>query len=83
MGRNLAILSIPFDVLHRALGLPEGVRIDDVRASSNSLDLVDIRLEGECLPHVPSGYVIPGVRAEVHEGEASARLYAGAQRLTP
>jgi hypothetical protein len=66
MARRVAILRVDFEMLHRALGLPSDVVIDEVRAAPNQLGILEMRLEGERFAHVPNGYVIPTVGAAFH-----------------
>jgi hypothetical protein len=58
-----ALVRMPFEMLHRVLGLPDDVRIVAATAVHDLNGALDLRLEGKGLPHVSPGERIPHVRA--------------------
>ncbi len=65
---RVARLRVDADVLLGALGLPEGLRVERVRACHEVEGVVEFVLDGECFAEVAPGARIPRVGAVFTDG---------------
>jgi hypothetical protein len=80
--QRLAILAVNGHLLLEALGFPEWVEVEAVRADPNDIGTVELLLKGEQFRDVPPGAPTPRVNAVFHSEQGFQRFEYLTYRVT-